>query len=92
MGIDDDITKELDTFINDYVERYAERHTESSLGQLTQQLDDSLDAGTVRVDEWEERRSKKIADDEVVRNSNAVYQFVAFGAGLHLRNQVQQEQ
>ena len=82
MGIDDDITKELDSFVNDYIDTYAERHTQSSLGQLTQQLDDSLDAVTLRVDEWEEKRSKKIADDEIVRNSSAVYQFVAFGAGL----------
>jgi hypothetical protein len=82
LGIDDDITKELDSFINDYINTYSDRHTQSSLGQLTQQLDESLDALTVRVDEWEERRSKKIADDEIVRNSNAVYQFVAFGAGL----------
>lgn len=82
MGIDDDITKELDMFINDYIDTYADRHTQSSLGQLTSELEDSLDALTVRVDEWEERRSKKIADDEIVRNSNAIYQFVAFGAGL----------
>lgn len=78
VGIDDD----LEQLIEEYTELYAERHSSSSLGQLTQQLETDLDALVVRVDEWEERRPDKIAENETVRNSSYIYQMVAFSAGL----------
>jgi len=82
IGIDAEITEDLEKFINDFTERYAERHVESSLGQLTALLEDSLDAIEERVDEWSEKRADKIATNEITRSSNAVYQAVAFGVGL----------
>ena len=82
MGVDVGISDDLERFIDDYSTRYAERHTESSLGQLTALLKEDLDALEVRVDEWAETRPEKIASNETIRASNAVYQAVAFGAGL----------
>ena len=82
MGTDIGITEDLERFIDDYTKRYAERHTESSLGQLTALLEQDLTALEERVDEWEEKRADKIASNETVRASNAIYQTVAFGVGL----------
>lgn len=84
IGIDAEITEELEKFINDYTERYAERHVDSSLGQLTSLLENNLEALEERVDEWaeDEKRAEKIATNEITRSSNAVYQAVAFGVGL----------
>jgi len=82
MGVDIGISDDLERFIDDYSTRYAERHTESSLGQLTVLLEDDLDALEVRVNEWVETRSGKIAQSETVRCSSAVYQAVAFSIGL----------
>ena len=82
MGVEIGISDDLQKFINDYTERYAQRHTESSLGQLTALLEEDLDALEERVNEWAEKRADKIAMNETVRASNAVYQAVAFGIGL----------
>ena len=82
MGVDVGISDDLERFINDYTERYAQRHTESSLGQLTALLEEDLDALEERVSEWVDKRADKIASNETVRASNAVYQAVAFGIGL----------
>ncbi len=77
-GQDADVSK----FVSDYIDRYAERHTESSHGQLTSLLDGELDDLETRVDEWTETRADKIANNETVRASNAVFQQVAFAAGM----------
>ena len=82
MGIDVGISDDLERFINDYTERYAQRHTESSLGQLTALLEQDLDDLEERVSEWVDKRADKIATNETVRASNAIYQAVAFGIGL----------
>jgi len=82
MGVDVGVSDDLERFIDDYSTRYSERHTESSLGQLTALLEENLDALEERVDEWKDRRAEKIATNETVRASSAVYQAVAFGAGL----------
>jgi HK97 family phage portal protein len=82
MGIDVGISEDLEKFIDDYINRYSERHIESSLGQLSSLLKENIDLLEERVDEWEEKRADKIALNETVRNSNAIYQAVAFGVGL----------
>jgi hypothetical protein len=82
IGVDVGITDELETFIEEYTDRYAERHTESSLGQLTSLLEEDVEDLQVRVDEWSETRSDKIALNETVRMGSAIFQFVAFGAGM----------
>jgi HK97 family phage portal protein len=79
IGVD---TESIEDFVNDYIDHYAERHVDSSLGQLTALLEEDLKALETRVDEWAETRAQKIATNETVRASNAVYQAVAFGVGL----------
>jgi hypothetical protein len=84
IGVDIGIDEDLEKFISDYIDRYVERHTDSSHGQLIALLEEELDKITERVDEWvdEDKRSDKIAANETVRESNAVFQFMAFGAGM----------
>lgn len=72
----------IDSFIDDYIKRYTERHIDSSKGQLISLLGDDLTELEKRVDEWHEKRADKIAINETTRESNAVYQAVAFGAGM----------
>jgi len=72
----------LDKFVSDYIDTYALRHTSSSHGQLVSLLEGELDDLEVRVDEWSEKRPDKIARNETIRASNAVYQAVAFSAGF----------
>jgi HK97 family phage portal protein len=73
---------QLERFISDYIDTYAARHSSSSLGQMVALLDDELDALSERAGEWEETRADKIARNETVRMSNAVFQAVAFAVGL----------
>ena len=75
---------EMKKFISDYIDTYALRHTSSSLGQMVALLDGELDDLATRADEWRESRPEKIARNETVQASSAVFAFVAFGAGLSL--------
>jgi len=86
IGIEIGIDENLKKFISDYLDRYVERHVESSHGQLIALLEEELEKITERVDEWieEDKRSEKIASNETIRESNAIYSFMAFGAGLGL--------
>ena len=74
---------EIDEFIRNYIDIYATRHIASSTGQLNalnrDKTDEDIDQ---RADEWYETRAEKGANNETVRASNAVYQAVAFAAGL----------
>uniref|UniRef100_A0A6M3L1C7 Putative portal protein n=1 Tax=viral metagenome TaxID=1070528 RepID=A0A6M3L1C7_9ZZZZ len=84
IGVDLD-ESEIARFTGDYIERYAQRHAGGSLGQLTAILRDKekeLSDLEVRVDEWGETRAEKIATNETVRGSNAIFQLAAFSAGL----------
>lgn len=73
----------FDSFVSDYIARYVERHADSSRRQLQKLLDEQgLDELETRVDEWAETRSDKIAVDETTRSGNAIFQVVAFSAGL----------
>ena len=82
IGVDSGMTPELFDFVTEYINRYAERHIESSEGQLLSLLEEEIESLEIRVDEWRETRPDKIANNETVRESNAVFQFVAFSAGL----------
>jgi len=84
IGVDVGVDAELEVFISEFIDRYAERHIDSSHGQLVALLKEELDDIALRVDEWveEDNRADKIAMNETVRCSNAIYQFAAFGAGL----------
>ena len=70
--------EELEKFYNDYLDSMAERHISSSRGQLValagQETPD--EAVLTRLDEWEEKRAGKSADNETIRVSAAVAKFV----------------
>jgi HK97 family phage portal protein len=80
IGLDD--PPDMRKFVSDYIDVYAKRHVGSSLGQLRELLEGELTELENRVDEWAETRPEKIATNETVRGSSAVYQAVAFSAGL----------
>jgi HK97 family phage portal protein len=72
-------------FVSDYVDTFAGRHAADSLGQLRALLADPDTAAAAieeRVNEWSETRPEKITINESVRAGSAVYQAVAFAAGL----------
>jgi HK97 family phage portal protein len=71
---------EVDLFIEDYINVYVTRHIASSQGQIKALNDlDEIDA---RMDEWQEKRADKIANNETVRLSNGAFQAVVFAAGF----------
>lgn len=73
----------IEQFVRDYVDSYINRHISASEGQLLERnRETDLDGIEARVDEWGETRAGRIADRESVQMSNAVFQFVVFGAGL----------
>ena len=74
---------DMDKFVDDYVAGYSARHVKSSRGQLLKLLnEETLESIDQRVDEWHEKRAEKIADNEITRAGNAVYQATAFSIGL----------
>jgi hypothetical protein len=82
IGTDID-NAEIDDFINKYIDTYAQRYILSSKGQLAALDRDETDEEiNQRADEWHEKRAKKDANNETTRSSNAVYQAVAFAAGM----------
>jgi HK97 family phage portal protein len=81
MGVE---VEGLEKFIADFIDRYSERHIESSEGQLIALLEGELEELENRVEEWREKRPDKIALNETNRMSNAVYGYIAFGAGMAL--------
>jgi len=74
--------EELGVFIGGLIDNYIDRHAGSSLGQLRSLIPEGLDSLEQRVEEWNETRPEKIANNETVRASSAVYQAVAFAAGF----------
>jgi len=79
IGVD---PEDIMAFVDDFVNRYAERHVESSRGQLLALLEDDIALLEPRIDEWHEKRADAISIQETNRMSNAIFQFIAFGAGL----------
>ena len=79
--IGEDIDREdFDAFVDNYISIYSLRHVSSSVGQI-KSLKDPEEI-EVRLDEWVEKRSNKIANNETVRLSNASFQTAAFIAGF----------
>ena len=82
IGTDID-SSEINDFINKYIDTYAQRYILSSKGQLNALYrDETEDEINQRADEWHEKRAGKDASNETTRSSNAVYQAVAFAAGM----------
>lgn len=78
LGIDNEMTDTMRSFLAAYTTAYIARHINSSLGQLKSLIkekkseDEILSALEQRLSEWEEKRAKKIARWETVRESNAI--------------------
>jgi len=74
---------EFERFLNGYIDGYATRHVGSSQGQLEKLFrEEDLPAIEQRVNEWEETRAEKIATNETTRSGNAIFQTVAWAAGM----------
>lgn len=70
--------EELEKFYNEYLDSMAERHIRSSRGQLVAlagQEDKPDEAVLTRLDEWEEKRPEKEAQDETIELAAAVAKF-----------------
>lgn len=72
-------TETLVNFLLDYIQKYADRHTSSSIGQIRSIMNDGdltyeekKESVIGRLEEWNEKRAEKIANDEVVRSGNAI--------------------
>lgn len=75
---------EVEKFIREYVDIYVVRHVASSRGQIVSLSEEENAAELIeqRMEEWHEKRAEKITRRETVQGSNAVYQAVAFMAGM----------
>ena len=89
VGVDLDITSDIDVFTRDYLSYLAVRHTGSSKGQLkkivleseTQEVT-AEDLVLERLDEWEEKRPGKIAMRESYRAESAFTRAVFKSIGV----------
>jgi len=76
--IGEDISiEELENFFNEVVANRVYAYVKSSSGQLISIIEKMppeqlIEAITVRMDEWFEKRAEKIARDEITRSANAV--------------------
>jgi hypothetical protein len=89
IGVDPEMTKEIEKLVADYVKNYSGRHVSSSVSQLESILDQEFEdiaemarSIETRADEWQEKRPEKISRNETNRESNAVAQLVFFSAGF----------
>lgn len=80
---------ELIQFVAEYTKGFAKRHAESSKGQLEAVVRKAQEEGKspsaaveTRLDEWEERRPKKIADWETIRGENAFVKQLYISSGV----------
>lgn len=71
-----EITPDIQQFIREYVETMANRYTKSSAGQiigiLSKNKEDIAKHITKRLDEWQEKRPKKLALRETVQAAAAI--------------------
>jgi HK97 family phage portal protein len=86
LGVEPEITPELETFMEDINERFAYNYCEGAKGQIkallnpkrsegrkeTRADDDIVDDLVERMEEWYAKKSGKMASDEIVRSSNAM--------------------
>ena len=79
IGIKPGMTAALEAFTREYVKAFSIRYVNSSRGQIKALIkeaeDDDLNPAELisqRVDEWEEKRPKKVAKRETVQQAGAV--------------------
>ena len=81
----DEVPDDIVLEINRYTDVYAKRHIGSSSGQLIKILNDSgddfQDQIQQRLDEWQETRASKIANNETVRLASFMAQTTFFSYG-----------
>lgn len=79
IGSSDAMAEELAPFVQTYASGFGEHYAESSLAQLEDVLasaatdgTDQLDAIEKRLDEWAEKRPRKVASNETIRLAGAL--------------------
>jgi HK97 family phage portal protein len=77
VGLADALPEQLEHFLRQYLETFAQRYVGSSRGQIVTLLkelgpEEIADALRQRAAEWLDTRAAKIAEDEIIRQSNAV--------------------
>lgn len=89
IGVEVKMTTQLEKFIKEYVNVFALRYAGSSQGQLADVLTKAgaeginlFDSIAQRIGEWELTRPGKVADNEVVRQGNAVAREVYRDSGV----------
>ena len=89
IGAEVKMTLKLERFIREYVDVFVLRYVGSSQGQLADVIAkagaesiDLFEAITQRITEWELTRPGKVADNEVVRQGNAVAREVYRDSGV----------
>lgn len=88
MGVEPD-SIDIDRFISDYIKGYGTRHSRESRNQLVKLLSDGEARGYEirnssiidRLDEWRALRPGKVAKNEIVRSSSAVFQTTVHSVG-----------
>lgn len=87
FGAEAEITNDVLSFVKSYTESFADNYVRSSIAQLKALIRDNTpetwhEILNKRLDEWNEKRSGKVADDEVVREQNAVIHETYRGFGV----------
>ena len=79
VGADEEMTPELEAFIDEYVQMFAQREADVSRVRMRQTVEGALQDGTDplealegQLDGWEERRGPEVARWESGRFNNAV--------------------
>jgi hypothetical protein len=85
FDVGDQIDSFIGTFKRQYAEGYTTRHIKSSFGQLNALVDVGADAIVERVDEWQERRPRKISRNEATRGNQSMFSSIAFYYGFKVR-------
>jgi len=77
VGLGPGMLPELEDFLDEYMNTFATRYVGSSRGQIVKLLKETppeeiAEILVKRANEWMEKRAKKVAEDEAVRQSNAI--------------------
>ena len=87
IGVEYEMTPEIEKFINDYIEVYSLRYTGASANQIKKLMgeadpEDVVGVLSERLNEWIEKRPLKEAGDTVARVNGAITRAYFKGAGI----------
>jgi len=83
IGVDFEMTPELETFTEEFLDGYSNRHIGKSIKQLRNMLEDEYAESKIenRMNSWEEDRPDQIANNESTRVNGAFALTVFFAGG-----------